>query len=214
MDLQQRLSSLENHQDWYGLAEALSQALSEAGDNESKAELHLRLGRVLHTHFLQGVKALKHFQDAYKLNPSLTVGLAEARRIYSELGKLNMVQKLFELQLKVAVDPVEAAKLGRELGDILCDEGQYERATSVYANVLESLGGADADISDLLADAQTTPEHWQERLASILRDAHATSDPRAKSFAFTRAARIARRSPGPRPSRKGIGWIHPRSWCR
>src|SRR5512142_1542582 len=120
MDLQQRLSSLQNHQDWYGLAEALTQALAEISDNAGKAGLHLQLGRVLYAHFLQGVKALKHFQDAYKLNPSLTVALAEARRVYGELGKLNMVQKLVELQLKSASNPGEAAELGRELGNVLC----------------------------------------------------------------------------------------------
>jgi tetratricopeptide (TPR) repeat protein len=193
MDLQQRLSSLENHQDWYGLAEALNQALLDVTDNASKAELHLRLGRVLHTQFLHGVKALKHFQDAYKLNPSLTVALAEARAVYGELGKLNMVQKLVELQLKVATEPSESARLARDLGDVLCDEGQYERAVAAYASALEQLGGTDPELSELLADAQTTPEQWQDRLAAILRHAHATSDAAAKSYEFTRAARIARR---------------------
>ena len=69
-----------------------------------KAGIHLRLGRVLHTQFLQGVRALKHFQDAYKLNPALFDALSEARSIYWELGKLNMVQKLLDLQLKSAPD--------------------------------------------------------------------------------------------------------------
>jgi len=193
MDLQQRLSSLENHQDWYGLAETLNQALSEVTDNSSKAELHLRLGRVLHTQFLNGVKALKHFQDAYKLNPSLTVALAEARSVYAELGKLNMVQKLVELQLKAAADPSESARLGRDLGDVLCDEGQYERAAGAYASALESSGGTDPELADLLLDAQTTIEQWQDRLAGILRHAHATADAAIRSYEFTRAARIARR---------------------
>ena len=43
---------------------------------------------------MQGVKALKHFQDAFKLNAALLDALAEARQVYWELGKLNMVQKL------------------------------------------------------------------------------------------------------------------------
>ena len=150
MDLQQRLNNQETHQDWYGMAEALNKGLGEVNDNTLKAELHLRLGRVLHTRFLQGVKALKHFQDAYKLNPSLTVALAEARQVYRELGKLNMVQKLLELQLKVASSPAETIVITKELGDVLCDEGQYDRAAIVYSNALREAGAADADGAGLL----------------------------------------------------------------
>jgi golgin subfamily B member 1 len=193
MDLQQRLSSLENHQDWYGLAEALNEALSEVSDNAVKAGLHLRLGRVLHVHFLQGVKALKHFQDAYKLNPAVTVSLAEAMQVYGELGKLNMVQKMLEMQLKYASGSDDVARMSKELGDVLCDGGQYDRAVAAYAHALEVLPNVDSDLSQLLADVQTSDDQWQDRLAGILRLAHATSDPAIKSEAFTRAARIARR---------------------
>ena len=193
MDLQQRLSNLENHQDWYGLVEALTEALNVASDNAVKAELHLHLGRVLHVHFLQGVKALKHFQDAYKLNPALIVALAEAGQVYAELGKLNMVQKLLELQLKVASDPSDTARLSKELGNVLCDEGLHDRAAAIYATALEIVQGSGSELSELLADAQTTDTQWQDRVASILRLAHATNDAAAKSEAFTRAARIARR---------------------
>ncbi len=82
MDLEQRLKQLESHHDWQGLAEALEQGLAAAQDQTVKAELHLRLGRLLYRQFLQGVRALKHFQDAFKLNPALIEALGEARGIY------------------------------------------------------------------------------------------------------------------------------------
>src|SRR5689334_19547862 len=116
MDLEQRLKQLESHHDWPGLAEAMEQGLAVAQDATIKADLHLRLGRLLHSQFLQGVRALKHFQDAYKLNPALLEALAEARGIYWELGKLNMVQKLLELQLKNSQDAGQKTALNRELG--------------------------------------------------------------------------------------------------
>ena len=111
MELEQRLTNLERHHDWYGSVEALEQGIASAPDATVKAALHLRLGRLLHTRFLQGVKALKHFQDAFKLNPALLEALVEARGIYWELGKLNMVQKLLELQLKGTSDPAQASPL-------------------------------------------------------------------------------------------------------
>jgi golgin subfamily B member 1 len=192
MDLEQRLSNLERHHDWPAVAEALEQAIASAPDASAKAELHLRLGRLLHRQFLQGVKALKHFQDAFKLNPSLGDALAEARGIYWELGKLNMVQKLLELQLKSVQDPVQATRLFRELGDVLCDQGDYERATEAYARALQS-GDGRSDTSQLLEDVQVSASDWQERIAHLLRSAHETDDQEQKGRIFLRAARIARR---------------------
>src|SRR5262245_21571130 len=102
MDLEQRLKQQMSFHDWHAVAETLEQGLAATADPVGKADLHLRLGRVLRTRFLQGVRALKHFQDAYKLNPALIEALSEARGIYWDLGKLNMVQRLLELELKSA----------------------------------------------------------------------------------------------------------------
>src|SRR5436190_16708438 len=121
MDLDQRLKQLTSFHDYQSVAEALEQGIGAAADAATKAALHLRLGRVLRVRFLQGVRALKHFQDAYKLNPALLEALAEARGIYWDLGKLNMVQKLLELQLKALTEGSARAPLLRELGDVVCD---------------------------------------------------------------------------------------------
>ena len=94
MDLQEQISFFERNRDWQGLVEELEKGLSGSTQNAIKASIHLKLGRVLETKFLQSVKALKHFQDAYKLNPALIEALEEARLIYWDLGKTGMVQKL------------------------------------------------------------------------------------------------------------------------
>src|SRR4029453_13876839 len=80
MDLQERLQQLENVRDWQGLVEELEKGIQSSNANEAKAVFHLRLGQVLEAKFLAGVKALKHFQDAYKLNPALAESLEAARR--------------------------------------------------------------------------------------------------------------------------------------
>ena len=167
MDLEQRLKQLESHHDWHGIVEALEQGLGTTQDATLKADIHLRLGRVLHTQFLQGVRALKHFQDAYKLNPALFDALSEARAIYWELGKLNMVQKLLELQLKSAPDARVKRALFRELGDVLCDVGEYERAAEAYAKALQNAEGKPGDIGERLLDAQVGADEWQERIATL-----------------------------------------------
>jgi tetratricopeptide (TPR) repeat protein len=193
MDLEQRLNQLERHHDWQGAMDALEQGLQSEQDASVKAELHLRLGRLLHSRFLQGVKALKHFQDAFKLNPALLEALAEARGIYWELGKLNMVQKLLELQLKNTQDPELSASLSRELGDVLSDQGDYERAAEAYAKALQTANGTMPEVGELLEEVQLGPDQWQERVGQLLRAAHDVPDSATKASAFLRAARIARR---------------------
>jgi tetratricopeptide (TPR) repeat protein len=188
MDLEQHLNHLEAHRDWQGLVDAIEHAIAGTADAITKSQLHLRLGRLQHRKFLQGVKALKHFQDAYKINPALVDALASARAIYLELGKLNMVQKLLELELKAVTDPVRQAALLVELGDTLRDQGDAERAASQYAQAIKCGGARVA--APLLEDAQASADDWQERVGELLRAAHASSDVAEKSALLTRAARI------------------------
>src|SRR5580704_18437522 len=116
MELEERLSYLENVRDWQTFVEELEKGIVSSAQNADKAQFHLRLGRVLETKFLAGVKALKHFQDAYKLNPALIESLEAARNVYWDLGKLNMVQKLLELELKAAPNGPGNSTLLLELG--------------------------------------------------------------------------------------------------
>ncbi len=157
MDLDQRLKQLATLHDYHGVVEVLEQGIVAAADAATKAHLHLQLGRVLRTRFLQGVRALKHFQDAYKLNPALVEALADARGIYWDLGKLNMVQKLLELELKAAPDSPDRSALHRQLGDVLCDLGDYERATEAYAKALQSADGKPGEIPELLQTFRWAP---------------------------------------------------------
>ena len=193
MELEERLSHLENVRDWQGLVEELEKGIAGSNANATKAAYHLKLGRVLDRKFLAGVKALKHFQDAYKLNPALVESLEAARFIYWDLGKLNMVQKLLELELKAQPEGPRASGLLRELGDVLSDLGDYEKAAATYARALGVSGGKNADASAALQDIQVDASSWQEQIGSLLREANGESDGARKSALLMRAARIARR---------------------
>ncbi|HET9954609.1 MAG TPA: hypothetical protein VFQ61_08895, partial [Polyangiaceae bacterium] len=186
MDLEQRLKQLESYHDWTGVVEALEQGVLTSEDASKKADYHLRLGRLLGQYFLQGVRALKHFQDAYKLNPAFVGALSEARGIYWELGKLNMVQKLIELQLKNTQDPKFRGELLGELGDVVNDLGDYDRARDAYTK-------AGAEAAERLADVQVGAAEWQERIAALLRESQQTAGRVERGQLLLRAARIARR---------------------
>ncbi|MEO6419681.1 MAG: tetratricopeptide repeat protein, partial [Polyangiaceae bacterium] len=193
MDLQERISYLETNRDWQGLIEELEKGIAGSGQNAAKAAYHLRLGRVLETKFLAGVKALKHFQDAFKLNPKLLESLEAARMIYWDLGKLNMVQKLCELELKNSQQGDHASDLLCELGDVFCDLGDHDKATATYARALAASGGKNKEASACLEDVQAESGSWQAQVAQLLRLATDASDAQAKGRLFLRAARITRR---------------------
>ena len=193
MDLQERISYLETNRDWQGLIEELEKGIAGSGQNAAKAAYHLRLGRVLETKFLAGVKALKHFQDAFKLNPALLESLEAARMIYWDLGKLNMVQKLCELELKNSQQGDHASDLLCELGDVFCDLGDYDKATATYARSLAASGGKNKESSACLEDVQAESGSWQGQVAQLLRLAADAADARARGRLFLRAARITRR---------------------
>lgn len=193
MDLQDRLKQLENVRDWQGLVEELEKGIQSQSANEAKASFHLRLGQVLEQKFLAGVKALKHFQDAYKLNPALAESLEAARSVYWSLGKLNMVQKLLELELRTHKDGPQATALLIELGDVLCDLGDYDKATSTYARALATSNGQNAEARACLEDVQAESGSWQTHVSQLTKAAKDESDPAAKSRLLLRAARITRR---------------------
>ncbi len=192
MDLQERLKQLENVRDWQGLVEELEKGIQSSNANEAKAGFHLRLGQVLESKFLSGVKALKHFQDAYKLNPALGESLEAARSVYWSLGKLNMVQKLLELELRTQKEGDVASELLTELGDVLCDLGDYDKATSTYARALATSNGQSADARACLEDVQAESGSWQSHVSALTNTAMEAS-PDQRCRLFLRAARITRR---------------------
>src|SRR6185312_13706481 len=185
---------LENVRDWQSLVEELEKGIASSAQNAEKAQFHLKLGRLLERKFLAGVKALKHFQDAYKLNPALIESLESARSIYWGLGKLNMVQKLLELELKAAGgDPKRAGSLLVELGDVLCDQGDYEKATATYARALAASEGKNPEASACLEDVQVDAGTAKKHIAGLVKTAGQASDGASKARAFLRAVRVARR---------------------
>lgn len=167
MDLAQRLNLLETVHDWQTLAEELERAIGAEADPAVRAQYHLRLGRLLDEKYLQGVRALKHYQDAYKLSPSLGEALSLARGIYWELGKANMVQRLLDLQLKAAEGP-DAVPLLVELADVYCDAGDAERGTATYARALAASNGESEDARAGLEDMQVGPDSWNDRVGELV----------------------------------------------
>jgi tetratricopeptide (TPR) repeat protein len=193
MDLAQRLSQLESVRDWQSLAEELEKAIAAETDAAPKAAYLLRLGQVLEEKFLQSVKALKCFQDAYKLNPELTEALDRSRSIFWDLGKTQNVQKILTRELKSLKEGPVATAMLIELGDLLVDGDDIDKATSTYARAVASSGGASDEARLCLEDVQVDEAGWQAHVASLLQAATGSPEPAVRSRLYLRAARVARR---------------------
>jgi len=194
MDLAQRLNHLEAVHDWQGLADELEKQLAGETDPITKANCHLRLGRLLYEKFLLGLKALPHLKDAFNLNSALVEALRAARLVYWDIGKTNMVQRLLEIELKAIGEGPEAAPLLVELADAYTDADEHEKALETYARALRASGNTSEDARAGLADSQTDQDSWEAHVASLLQAANDSSVSQVSaSRCFLRAARLTRR---------------------
>ncbi|MBI4701491.1 MAG: tetratricopeptide repeat protein [Deltaproteobacteria bacterium] len=193
MDVSQ-LSQLEACSDWRALAEALEKAAAESQDDAAKAKYLLRLGRVLTDKLLLGAKALRHFQTAWKLQPSSPEPLREARRIYWELGKFSMVETVLRRGLESAADGAGKAEILAELGDVCCDKGAFDEAKEHYRQAA-ALGGAAAEgAAACLSDLELEADAAALRLSELVRDAEQADSATGKGALLLRAARLAKRA--------------------
>ncbi|MEQ9323284.1 MAG: hypothetical protein RIF41_29235 [Polyangiaceae bacterium] len=192
MDLSQQLQQLESTRDWQGLAEALEQAIEQSSDDVEKSRLFLKLGKVMTEKLLQGPRALRHFQTAWKLQPEVVEPLIWAQNIYWELGKFKMVATVLQRSLESATEEQKGILLC-ELVDVLSTMGNYDVALESYAQALR-LGGAIAERArPCLEDMSIDEASHQDRIDEILALAAEASTGSERAEHLLRAARIAKR---------------------
>ncbi|MEM1029422.1 MAG: tetratricopeptide repeat protein [Myxococcota bacterium] len=190
MDQSQRLNELETAKDWPALATALEEAIAGEEDSEARAALFFRLGHVLADKLLQGARALKHFQNAWKLRPADVEPLLRARAIYWELGKFKMVETVLRRSLEVAPTGPVKNQILFELGQINCDLGHRDAAADAFGAIAEDASHAD-EAQDYLVDLQQTEASFRERVDGLLGAAAEATSHEERARFLVRAARVA-----------------------
>ena len=166
----------------------LEAAIEAGGEATELAVLHLQLGHLLRNQFLEGVTALRHFQEAFKLDSERLDAVGAARAVYRELGRLPLVQKLINIEISSVEDVEQAAQLYLELGDVLMDLGDFENAALAYTEAQK--GGASAE--EQLEDAQIREAEWQSRVSDLIQQAGEKGGKAGARF-LARAAIIVRK---------------------
>lgn len=187
MSIPGQLADCESARDYVLLRAELESAVTKESVAVDLAQLHLRLGHLLRGQFLEGVTALRHFQEAFKLDPVRLDAVAAARSVYRELGRLPLVQKLLNIEIAAVGDGGRAGDLYRELGDILVDQGDAENAAVAYTDALN----AGADVSESLLDTQVTDDNWADRVLELVALAENSTGTVATEY-LLRAAGVAK----------------------
>ena len=183
MELTERLTLLEHQRAFAQMRALLEHSLAESSSQKERSQLHFRLGRLLRGQFLLLAAALKHLQDAYKLDPEQLDCLRFARAIYWETGRVSMVQKLLEIELKAIDGGASRRGLLLELALAREDAGDVQAAIEAVQSINRQ---DDVTIAELRG-LRCTNDSWQEEVAEILRTANSDGG------AYFRASRIARR---------------------
>src|SRR3954471_16648913 len=124
-EIKQRLRSVRS---WPTLIEELEREVEQVEGKEQKAARLFELGELCEELFLRKDRAMVHYQAAFKLSPQDARALERARRIYREMGNLDMVATLLGLELKVAQGAEAKAEIQGQLGIALLDLGRRDPA--------------------------------------------------------------------------------------
>ena len=190
-DLRDRLHRSRN---WSAFVDELEREIEALESPEERSEQLYALGTLAEEVIPERDRALSMYQRAWKVFPSNIKALSRAREVYHEMGRLEMVAKLGEIEIQslaeAALNSPEGAQLTGIVGEALLDCGQSERARALLERALQ-LNPDSTRVKDSIAALSYDPEDWfddVERLSSEAERADSTTAARM----LLRAARIVR----------------------
>jgi tetratricopeptide (TPR) repeat protein len=148
----------------------------------------------------QALTALESLANA--TNGALTDAAAarafdDARKTHRDRGEIELVARLFEIELSAAKDQGRRADLLLEKGRLYADEFLDEdQAQKCFERVLE-LRPDDSDAQEVLAQMGLVRENWERIVKKYLDEARAATDRQLGTSMYLSAARTtARYKPG------------------
>lgn len=183
-ELRERLRRSRN---WLGAIDELEREAEELASEQDRSERLYWIGTLTEEIVPERDRALAIYQRAWKLYPENLKALARARQVYRELGRLEMVAKLGEIELKSS-STERAGELAALVGEALLDCRQRDKALPLLEMALEALPDSSR-VKDAIAAANYDAEDWidvVDRLSSEAENADSTTAARM----LLRAARI------------------------
>ena len=181
---------LRRSSDWSGLIEEFERE-AEAVDNAStRAELLFDLAALTEEIVPEQERALGIYQRAWELHPDNVEPLSRARELYRQLGRLEMVAELGELELKGKEGAPGQGELAGLVGEALLDMGDRERALALLEQAVE-LDPESIRVKDALAALSYESEFWEDDVERLETQAE-NVDSSTGARMLLRAARIVK----------------------
>ena len=107
---------LRRSRDWSAAIDELEKELEASGTKPEQSERLCELAALVEDVIPERDRAIGIYQRAWKLHPANVRALTRAREVYGEIGRLEMVAKLGEFELR---DPNSPSELAQIVGEVL-----------------------------------------------------------------------------------------------
>ncbi|MEE9384726.1 MAG: tetratricopeptide repeat protein [Nannocystaceae bacterium] len=126
MDITQHIkTSLRTRQDWAAIVDEVESEVGAISDKTERSAALFELAGACERLLLDKARAMKCYQQAFKLDQTNALALARARSIYQEMGHLEMVVRLAGLEVRN--DP-DSPELNYAYGRALLNQCQVDAA--------------------------------------------------------------------------------------
>jgi tetratricopeptide (TPR) repeat protein len=173
--------------DWVAAIDEIEKELEASGSKLEQSERLYELASIVEDVIPERERALGLYQRAWKLYPDNLKALSRAREVYGEIGRLEMVAKLGEMELRSPLAPTNLAQI---VGEALLDCGHKDKALPVLERAIERTPES-VRVQDALLALEYDPEFWTDAVELILDKVDRADDALATRM-LLRAARIVR----------------------
>ncbi len=183
----------QGHLSWEDLARELERQAERASSDSERSRLYLEAGKVWGDVLLSKGEAMTRFQLAVKHDPTCRDALSKAREIYVQMGKLNMIGKLIDIELKSVETPAERASLLKEKAWSLLISGKLQAASEALTDA-QAADPQDEESTDLLGDLLDQEDLYSQAMQMEQQLTTVASDDREAAVMFLlRAGLLYRR---------------------
>jgi tetratricopeptide (TPR) repeat protein len=174
--------------DWHAVIDELEHEVESLGSDAEKSEQLYEIGLLAEELIPERDRALAIFQRSWKLHPANMKALTRARLVYREMGRLEMVAKVGELEMRAEKDPKKQAELAATVGEALLDVGQKDKAAQLLQAALDRYPESTR-MREALATANYDKEDWLSEVERLSAEADKKDSATAARICL-RAARI------------------------
>jgi tetratricopeptide (TPR) repeat protein len=174
--------------DWHAVIDELEREVENLASDLEKSDRLYEIGLLAEEMIPERDRALAIFQRAWKVNPQNMKALTRARLVYREMGRLEMVAKVGELEMRAEKDAARQADLAAMVGEALLDVGQRDKAAQLLEQALDRYPESTR-LREALATAQYDREDWIAEVERLQAEADKRDSATAARICL-RAARI------------------------